>query len=252
MKADELSPRSRLGYGVAGLAIIAVLAVLLVVGVFPSYSGARYYTATFARAGQGLDHQSDVKIRGITVGGVDSVHLDPDGRARVRFRVDNGVKIPTTAVVSVEPASVFGPKDIDIDLGSGEGAGPYFADNAQIKQTRDPQELSDTAWPLYRLTGAINPEEVSALVHTFSQGLQGEGPALHRTVGNFSTPARAPSSRRSPTSASSPRPSAAGATRSPGSPPTSTRSHRRSPTTPRRPRSGWTRSAVPPTGCTAT
>lgn len=187
MMADDLSPRARLRYGAAGMAVIAAIAVLLTVGVFPSHSGATYYTATFARAGQGLDQQSDVKIRGITVGGVESVRLSPDGRATVRFRVDHGVRIPATTVVSVEPVSVFGPKDIALDLGAGETTGPYLPGNARITRTKDPQELSDVAWPLYRLTGAINPEELSGVLHTFAQGLQGEGPALHRTVGNAST-----------------------------------------------------------------
>lgn len=187
MNADALSARSRLAYGAAGMAVIALIAFLLMVGVFPSHSGSTYYTASFSRAGEGLDKRSDVKIRGITVGGVESVELAKDGRATVRFRVDNGVRLPTTTMVSIEPSSVFGPKDVDLDLGTGETTGPYLADNATIKQTKDPQELSDTAWPLYRLTGAIDPTELAGVVHTFSQGLQGEGPALHRTVGNAAT-----------------------------------------------------------------
>lgn len=187
MNADALSTRSRVGYGVAGLSVIALVVLLLAVGVFPSHSGSTYYTATFSRAGEGLDQRSDVKVRGITVGGVDSVELNSAGRAKVRFRVDGGVRIPVTTVAGIEPSSVFGPKDITLDLGAGETTGPYLPDNAVIQQTKDPQELSDTAWPLYKLTGAINPEELAGILHTFSQGLQGEGPALHRTVANAST-----------------------------------------------------------------
>src|SRR5262249_26064756 len=124
MNADALSARSRLAYGTAGMAGIAPIAFLLLVGIFPSTSGPTDYTASFARAGEGLDKRSDVKIRGITVGGVESVQLAKDGRATVRFRVDSGVRLATTTVVSIEPSSVFGPKDIDLDLGAGETTGP--------------------------------------------------------------------------------------------------------------------------------
>jgi phospholipid/cholesterol/gamma-HCH transport system substrate-binding protein len=131
-----------------------------------------------------MDHRSDVKIRGVTVGGVDSVTLAGTGRAVVRFRVDRGVRLPATTAAQIEPVSVFGPKDLVLDLGAGESTGPYLRDGGVIANTMDPRELADTAWPAYRLTSAIDPRDVAVLLHAFSQGLQGQGPALRRTVRN--------------------------------------------------------------------
>jgi phospholipid/cholesterol/gamma-HCH transport system substrate-binding protein len=185
---DALSARARFMYGLVGFAVLAVAVALIVVGVTPFHSGSSYYTAAFVRAGQGMDTRSDVKIRGITVGGVASVKLEPDGKALIRFRVDHGIRLPVTTVASVEPVSVFGPKDLDLDLGTGETTGgPYLAAGAQVRKVKEVSELSDTAWPLYKLTGEINAEELAGVVHTLAQGLDGEGPALRRTIGNGST-----------------------------------------------------------------
>ena len=182
---DALSSRARFMYGLVGFATIGVAIALIVLGVTPFHSGSTYYTAAFVRAGQGMDGRSDVKIRGVTVGGVESVKLEPDGRARVRFRVDHGIRLPETTVAGIEPVSVFGPKDLDLDLGAGESTGgPYLADGAQIRKVKEVQELSDTAWPLYKLTGEINAQELAGVVHTLAEGLNGEGPALRRSIDN--------------------------------------------------------------------
>jgi phospholipid/cholesterol/gamma-HCH transport system substrate-binding protein len=172
---------------VSGLGPIGLFAAagLVAAGTQEDTSGSTYYNASFGRAGQGLDPgKSDVKIRGITVGTVDRIRLDRDGRVTVRLRVEKGVRVPRSTAARIEPVSVFGPKDVLLDLGAGEGTGPYLADGGRIAQTRDPQELSDTAWPAYRLTKAINPDEVTTIIHTFGAGLSGEGPALRRTLDN--------------------------------------------------------------------
>ncbi|KAB2346103.1 MlaD family protein [Actinomadura rudentiformis] len=185
MSEEALSNTSRLVFGLVGAGVIAAGAVFVAVGSQPDTGGSTRYTATFGRAGQGLDPgKSDVKIRGITVGTVESVQLDQTGKVAVRLRVDKGVKIADTASARIEPVSVFGPKDLALDLGAHEVNGPYLRDGGTIAQTKDPQELSDTAWPAYRLTKAINPQEVATIVRTFGAGLSGQGPALRRTIDN--------------------------------------------------------------------
>jgi len=179
-----LGRRSQVLFAALGAGVLAgAVAVPLLAGS-PSHPGAAYYTASFARAGQGLDAgRSDVKVRGVTVGSVDSVRLARDGRVTVRLRVDDeGVRVPRDASAAIEPASVFGPKDLDLDLG--RGAGPYLRDGDVITRTADPADLGDTAAPAYRLAGAIDPGDVTTLVHTFAQGLNGQGPALRRAIGD--------------------------------------------------------------------
>ncbi|TMR00169.1 MCE family protein [Actinomadura soli] len=188
MSEETQSNRSRTVFGLVGAGVIAAATVFVAVGTTPSHEGSTYYNATFGRAGQGLDPgKSDVKVRGIVVGTVDRITLVDSGRVNVRFRVDKGIKVADTTVAAVEPVSVFGPKDLALDLGAHELTGPYLEDGGKVAKTRDPEDLSDTAWPTYKLTKAINPDEVATILHVFGSGLSGQGPALRRTIGNGAT-----------------------------------------------------------------
>ncbi|MEV4253531.1 MlaD family protein [Spirillospora sp. NPDC049652] len=185
MSDETLSRRTRTLFGAAGAGAIAAAVAGLVLGATPSNPGSTYYTAEFHRAGQGLDPgKSDVKIRGITVGTVQKVRLGRDGRVSVRMRVDKGVRLARTTTARIEPVSVFGPKDLVLDLGAQETTGPYLRNNADLGQGKDPVELSDTAWPAYNLTKAINPDELATILHSLSAGLDGQGPALRRALSN--------------------------------------------------------------------
>jgi len=184
MMNSDLTKGSRRLFGLIGAGAIAACAVVSYFGVQQSHPGATYLQATFGRAGQGLDQQSDVKVRGINVGQVASVKLDRNGKVLVRIRLNHGIKAPTTSSLSIQPLSIFGPKFIDLDPGTEEGTGPYLADGATIAKTTDPQELTDIAQPTYNLLNAIEPQDVATLLQTFSAGLDGRGPALAGTLDN--------------------------------------------------------------------
>ncbi|MFC4913404.1 MlaD family protein [Actinomadura gamaensis] len=185
MSEVGLSGRSRAVFSCFGAAVIAGASGLAVYAANPSPPPSRYYSATFARAGQGLDSRSDVKVRGVTVGNVDSVKLTGDGRVRVRLRVDRGVRVPRGAEARIDPVSIFGPKEISLDF-AGAGDGPYLADGDAIARTREASDPAETAMPAYRLSQAIDPDDVVTLTRTLSEGLNGQGPALHRTIDNGS------------------------------------------------------------------
>ncbi|GAB3663569.1 hypothetical protein GCM10027589_27240 [Actinocorallia lasiicapitis] len=174
----SLSARSRTTFGVAGLAVLGVAAAAALVGISPSHPPSHVYTATFHRAGQGLDDRSLVKVRGLAVGSVQSVTLDQHGDAVVRFRVEKDVRVPSSASAGIEPLSVFGPKDLTLDLGTGEGVGPFLADGDPIARTVDPADLGDTGKPIYELTTAIDPDELYTVIHTLAQGIKGRGGKL--------------------------------------------------------------------------
>jgi phospholipid/cholesterol/gamma-HCH transport system substrate-binding protein len=180
----HLSPRSRLLFLSIGLGAMAASAGGLVLAGLPDQPASTTHTATFQRAGQGLDQRSDVKVRGIKVGRIRAVTLTRDGRATVRFDVDAGVRLPRATLARIEPVSVFGPKDLTLDLGTDAGKGPYLPDGAAVTRTQDPQDLADTATPAYRLSTAINPDDLATVLHTLATGLNGQGPALNRTIGN--------------------------------------------------------------------
>ncbi|MFC5748211.1 MCE family protein [Actinomadura rugatobispora] len=186
MSDAALSARSRALYAALGAGALAAAVTTAAVAALPGDSGATRYTAAFGRAGQGLDARSDVKVRGVTVGTVESVGLEPDGRVRVRLRVERGVRIPRDARARIDPVSIFGPKEISLDLGPAAGRGPYLADGGTITRTQDPADPADTARPLYDTARAIDPQDMATIVHTLAQGTAGQGPALRRTIGNGS------------------------------------------------------------------
>jgi len=183
MSDSALSTRSRVLFATLGAAVMAGGAATALVASSESHAGSTYYTAGFGRAGQGLDARSDIKVRGVTVGNVDSVTLRPDGRVNVRLRLDKGVRVPVSAAARIDPVSMFGPKEIELDVGP-DGNGPFLPDGGAIAKTTDPSDPSETARPAYELSKALDPQDVVTLVHTFSQGLSGQGPTLRRTLGN--------------------------------------------------------------------
>lgn len=185
MGRADLSLAARVGIAFAVLAVIAA-ATLYVVRTATAITGTRI-DAVFGRAGQGLDGSSPVKIRGITIGKVTGVSLDAKGEAVVTMHLDPGIKVPRTTVASVEPTSVFGPKFVDLRPGTGEATGPYLAAGAVITNTEDPLDLSDTLGEAYRGLDAIDPREVTVIVHTLAKGLEGEGQNLRELIGDAGT-----------------------------------------------------------------
>jgi phospholipid/cholesterol/gamma-HCH transport system substrate-binding protein len=158
--------------GAAGISACLVLSFLAARETHP---GASHLRASFGRAGEGLDTHSDVKIRGVKVGGVSSVRLTEDGRALVTIWLNRGVRAPVTAEAAVVPLSVFGPKYIDLRPGQGEGTGPFLADGASIAKTADPQELTDVAAPAVRLFDALAPQDLATIMNALGTGFSGRG-----------------------------------------------------------------------------
>ncbi|GGS50699.1 hypothetical protein GCM10010156_06790 [Planobispora rosea] len=165
------------------LAVIAavVAALLVIIRNTASESGTRL-SAAFSHAGQGLDPNSPVKIRGITVGGVGSVTLNPSGQAVVTMYLDPGVRVPESVTASIEPTSVFGPKFVNLIPGAGEAAGPYLGDGAVITRTQAPVDLSDSLGEAYEGLGAVDPQDITTIVHTLGRGLDGKGPQIREIV----------------------------------------------------------------------
>lgn len=185
MGRDEFSLPVRMGIALAVL-VVLVGATFFVVRSAAEVSGTRI-VAVFDRAGQGLDTNSPVKIRGITVGDVTGVSLDAKGDAVVTMHVEPQVKVPQTATAAIEPSSVFGPKFVNLKLGAGEGSGPYLASGAVILDTEEPLDLSDSLGDLYRGLDAVDPKEVTVIVHTLAKGLEGKGVKLRELIDDAGT-----------------------------------------------------------------
>ncbi|MEW9548494.1 MCE family protein [Nonomuraea sp. NPDC050783] len=185
MARFDLPLAARMGIALATLAVLAAATVYVVRGV-TELRGTRI-EAVFVRAGQGLDTNSPVRVRGITVGDVTGVSLDARGRAVVTMHLQPGLRLPATTTASIEPSSVFGPKYVALTPGAGETTGPFLASGAVITDTSGPLDLSDTLGDAYRGLNAVDPREVTVIVHTLAQGLDGEGEHLRELIADAGT-----------------------------------------------------------------
>ncbi|WP_030176584.1 MlaD family protein [Spirillospora albida] len=180
MSYDEMSLPTRLLITLVTLTVLA--SGLYVLVARPFEDDGTILTAEFGRAGQGLGEGTQVKVHGVTVGSVKRVELTGGGRARLVLEVEPGTRVPDTVTASIEPASAFGPKYVDLVPGAHASSGPFLASGGRIVRTSDPRDLADLLGAADAGLGAIDPKEVYTIVHTTAEGLRGNGARLRETI----------------------------------------------------------------------
>jgi len=170
-----------------GLITLTLFASMTVFGVYlgsgklsPKY----HLHAKFTAAGQGLSNGSDVKIHGINVGQVTTVHL-VGGEAQVNMWLHDGEKVPVDASATIRPKTLFGEKFVDIEPGPSEASGPFLKNNGFIKQTTGGFELERVLTDLYPILKAVRPEDVTTLLDTLARSGEGLGPEVNRQIVAF-------------------------------------------------------------------
>src|SRR2546423_1671369 len=149
--------------GLISLVLFFALSVFGVEAGAGKLSPKYHVSGVFSAAGQGLISGSDVKIHGINVGAVTSVHLR-DGRARVSMALHTNQKVPADASATIRAKTLFGEKFVDIDPGPHEAFGPYLHDQGVIRRTTGGFELERVLSDAYPILRAINPDELATLV----------------------------------------------------------------------------------------
>src|SRR5438552_6955113 len=79
--------------------------------------GVRKISAIFTDVA-GLDDKSAVRIAGVRKGKVTSVHVRPDGKAKVNMEIDDDVPLHANASAKVANLGLLGEKYVDIDPGA--------------------------------------------------------------------------------------------------------------------------------------
>jgi phospholipid/cholesterol/gamma-HCH transport system substrate-binding protein len=171
----------------AGLGVAALLVGFVVWHVDRPQ---RRLTAHFTEA-VGIFVGSDVRVLGVRVGEVTAVV--PQGTSvRVDMRYDALTDIPADAQAVIVPPSVV--SDRYIQLTPGYTDGPVLADGADLPTARTvvPLEIDDVYRALNDLSQALGPNganasgALSGLVATARANLEGNGAALHDTIGGLS------------------------------------------------------------------
>ncbi|MGH9136380.1 MAG: MCE family protein [Acidimicrobiales bacterium] len=173
--------------------ISGVIAIVLVFGIatigvkwaFGAFDRGYTLFATFEAAGQGLIDGSDIKIRGVDVGHVDSVELR-DGQAFVTMFINRGVDIPSGSLATIRPKTLFGEKFIDIDTTAADDPNVVFeeGDTFPDDQTLGGFELEDVLGDAFPILQAIDPEELMTVIDSLADGGEGMGETISRTIEN--------------------------------------------------------------------
>ena len=182
------------------------------------------------RVGTQLDPKADVKVRGLVVGSVTSIHTDGDG-ATVALSLDPKLvdQIPADVTARLLPKTLFGQKFVSLVPPAAPGprriaAGAVIGED----RSRSAQEVERVLDDLLPLLQAVRPQDLATTLGALSQALQGRGTSwAGRSCGrtrwsrasNRRCPTSRRTSRRSPTSPStSPTPPPPCSTRWPTSP----------------------------------
>jgi phospholipid/cholesterol/gamma-HCH transport system substrate-binding protein len=141
--------------------------------------------ARFSTAGQGLIKQSDVKVRGVNIGRVETVAL-VDGEALVTMRIDGDERIPVGSRAVVRPKTLFGEKFVDIEVDAAkERRGPFLTDGDRITSTVAGYELERVLVTAQKLLASVDPADLTVIVDTLAESSRGQGERIRRQIGNW-------------------------------------------------------------------
>jgi phospholipid/cholesterol/gamma-HCH transport system substrate-binding protein len=136
------------------------------------------YDAEFTNV-SGLQVDDFVRIAGVEVGKVKSIHLKPDTTAVVSFTTDDTVVLTEGSRAVIRYADLIGGRYLGLEEGA--GATRKLAVGATIPVTRTAPALDLDALiggfrPLFR---ALDPDQVNALSGQLIQALQGQGTTIN-------------------------------------------------------------------------
>ncbi len=169
------------------LVIFAVITVitLVVMGVFylrlPATFGLNTYagTADFVAAG-GLYKNANVTYRGVAVGRVESVALNPTG-VTAEMRLNSGTPIPSNVTATVKSVSAVGEQYIDL-VPKDSPAPTKLHNGFRIarQNTQIGQDVADLLKRAEKLVNSVGDTRLRQLLHETFAAANGSGPELAR------------------------------------------------------------------------
>lgn len=194
---------------ISGLCALVLVSGFTTIGIkyaFGFYDPGYELEARFDSAGQGLIAESNVKMRGINVGRVESIEL-VDGRAQVTMFINEGVDVPHSTVAVIRPKTLFGEKFVDLVPGAMEGTdddAELYGGGDEIAScqpsdlaaalpavpegqggcTVSSVELERVLAAAYPILEAIDPNDLQTVIAELATAADGLGPAINRSIVN--------------------------------------------------------------------
>lgn len=178
-RRDRLRALAAVGRPAAGLAALAagtaivVFAVTLFQGGFADTVAV---TVHAPRAGLVMYPDAEVKLRGVTVGAVDSIVERADGTAEIELAIDRGdlTRIPRDVTVDIASTTVFGAKYIQLvppeqpSEGHLEPGQIFAAEHVTV-------EVNTVFEQLTQVLGQIQPEKLNETLGALADAMRGRG-----------------------------------------------------------------------------
>lgn len=170
--------------GVASLVAVALL-IWLSVAIYdkalPWQSAARV-TITTSTPGLELNPRSDVKLQGKRVGEVRSITTAGD-EAEIELALDKDALdlIPRNVDAAIVPKTLFGEKFVDLRPPERPSAA-RIADGDAITQSTTSVEIGALFSRLVPVLEALQPEQLSTVLGSMAEALDGRGEKLGRTL----------------------------------------------------------------------
>lgn len=137
------------GLFVAGGISIALLAIIWL-GITPYFEKGQHYVTYFNESVQGLDQDSPVKYRGVTIGRVAKIGVAPDSKLiEVVLKIESGQKLGSDIVAQLKPVGITGSMFIELDQ----------------KKKDEPDRSPYLSFPSKYPIVASKPSDISELLH---------------------------------------------------------------------------------------
>lgn len=135
----------------------------------------------------GLFPGSQVTYRGVPVGTVSSIDIDPVRDDVVAaLEIHHGVRIPATAIAQVSDRSPAGEQYLDMLPPAGSGP-PYLSNGSVIdnpQQVKQPPSLGGLLNSVTAFSDSVNVRKLRTLFDQLEVAFGGSGPALARIIDN--------------------------------------------------------------------
>jgi phospholipid/cholesterol/gamma-HCH transport system substrate-binding protein len=186
MSALRFSPRTLVKVLVF-LVISAIFtgALLVKIGNMRLFAHTYSLEAEFADA-TGIFRGDAVKLAGVDVGRVDSAHIE-DGRAIVKFNLDDDIKLTKDSVVSIRWRNVLGQRFLYVNPGSAEGAALNDGDRVPLSQTQTAGDIGEFLNHLGPVLRAIDPDKANAFLDAVNTALAGNEANIQSLVTDGAT-----------------------------------------------------------------
>lgn len=172
---------------ISGLVYLVLIALLVLISIKAfekdlPWQGAASVTLRTATPGLELNPHSDVKFQGLRVGEVK--RIVSDGRtATVELALEEGKLkyIPANVDAAIVPKTLFGEKFVDLRLPKAPTSGRLRA-GGEIQQSSTSVEIGALFSNLVPVLEALKPEQLSVILNSLAQAVDGRGAALARSL----------------------------------------------------------------------